>query len=301
MSWDPKRTVSRYALDAARVTVDLAKRSKTLLVEKIDALALPKRADGCLQLFPDIKAARAAQSRFSDIGIRANILMNTKDTFGHAACQFPDDTSGDARAFGCALAAELAVRGVSFVYNASDLDIRKSDKRFYIKTAADLFSADQCVIAAGADSVRCLAQLDVRLTLNGVAGAAADFNLPTEISELPECPVMDVESRSALTVFPDRIRISGGWDLKDPRTLIDRWHVIAPELMASLGSQRSQWTGVRPVSPVGRPYISATSIPDLWINTGHGHMGWTLCAGSGELLTKMMIDRHQDRRFAFSG
>ena len=301
LSWDPRTRQSGYALDAARVTVDLAKRSKTLLVEKMEALGLPKRADGCLQLFPDIDAACAAQSRFSDIGIRANILMHAKDTFGHAACQFPDDTSGDARAFGCALAAELAARGVSFVYKASDLNIRRQRERFYIKTADNLFSADHCVIAAGADSVKCLAQFDIRLTLNGVAGAAADFELPAQISELPDCPIMDVESRSALTVFSDRVRISGGWGLKDPNALIERWREIAPELMASLGSQRSQWTGIRPVSPVGRPYISATSLSGLWVNTGHGHMGWTLCAGSGELLAKMIIEGHQDRRFVFSG
>ena len=301
MTWDPQTRLSRHVLDAARVTVDLAKRSKTLLVKKMEALGLPKRVDGCLQLFPDIEAARAAQSRFSDIGIRANILMNAKDTFGHAACQFPDDTSGDARAFGCALAGQLIERGVSFVYNAPDLNIRKSDKRFYIKTADSLFSADQCVIAAGADSVRCLAQFDLRLSLNGVAGAAADFELPTQTSKLPDCPIMDVESRSALTVFSDRIRISGGWGLKDPKTLIDRWYEIAPELMSTLGPKRSSWTGLRPVSPVGRPYISRTSIPDLWVNTGHGHMGWTLCAGSGELLAKMMIEGHQDQRFAFFG
>jgi len=237
--------------------------------QKMEALGLPKGADGCLQLFPDIETARAAQSRFSDIGIQANILMNVKDTFGHAACQFPDDS--------------------------------RHDDQFYIKTADNLFSADQCVIAAGADSVRCLAQLDLRLSLNAVAGTAADFELPTQISELPNCPIMDVQSRSALTVFSDRIRISGGWGLKDPKTLIDRWNEIAPELMVRLGFQRSKWTGLRPVSPVGRPYISATSIPGLWINTGHGHMGWTLCAGSGELLSKMIIDGHQDQRFAYSG
>ena len=301
MTWDPQIRLSRHVLDAARVTVDLAKRSKTLLVEKMESLGLPKRADGCLQLFPDIESARAAQSRFSDIGIRANILMNTKDTFGQAACQFPDDTSGDARAYGCALAAKLMAQGVSFVYNSSDLNIRRTDERFYIKSGHNLFSADQCVIAAGADSVKCLAQLDLRLSLNAVAGSAADFELPTQKTLLPDCPIMDVKSRSALTVFPDRIRISGGWGLTDPTSLIGRWYEIAPELMSSFGPQRSKWTGLRPVSPVGRPYISATTISGLWINTGHGHMGWTLCAGSGELLAKMIIDGHQDQRFTYSG
>ena len=89
--------------------------------------------------------------------------------------------------------------------------------------------------------------------------------------------------------------------MSDPAALLARWREIAPGLMLRLGSPLSTWSGVRPMSPVGRPYISETSIPNLWINTGHGHMGWTLSAGSGELLAKLMLEGVQDRRFAFAG
>ena len=112
---------------------------------------------------------------------------------------------------------------------------------------------------------------------------------------------MDTESRSAMTVFQDRVRISGGWGVEDPALLVKHWRDIAPALMMRLGSPRSTWTGVRPVSPVGRPYISGTSIPNLWVNTGHGHMGWTLCAGSGELMSALILTDQKDSRFAFSG
>lgn len=301
LSWDPQTAFSRNHLDAARVTARLGERSKALILDKMKQLDLPLRPPGCLQLYPDIDAAREAQSRFSDIGIRANILMNAAETFGLAACQFPDDTSGDARVFGCTLAKSLDARGVSFVYDAGDVDIRQSDGQFYVKTIDAVFNAEHLVIAAGTRSIGCLDGLGVRLRLNAVAGAAADFDLPSNTAGLPACPIMDAHSRSALTVFSNRIRISGGWGVDDPASLIARWHEVAPELMAALGEPRSNWTGLRPVSHVGRPYISATSIPNLWINTGHGHMGWTLCAGSGELLAQMIVEGREDKRFAFSG
>lgn len=305
MSWDPdtlqSSALARVRTDAARVTARLGERSKALLLEKISSLGLPPRAPGCLQLHADIDAVRTAQAGYDEIGIKTNIIMDPVNTFGMTACQFPDDTSGDARAFGCALAANLQVRGVSFTYDAADLDIRQSEGQFFVRTSKGGFRSDHLVVAAGAHSAGCLARLGVRLRLNTVAGAAADFALPGERDDLPDIPVMDAESRSALTIFTDRVRISGGWGLNDPAPLLERWRAIAPGLMLRLGQPRSIWSGLRPISPVGRPYISGTSIPKLWVNTGHGHMGWTLCAGSGELLADMIIDGASDSRFVFLG
>lgn len=305
MSWDPEPLQTpdstRARHDAAQVTARLAERSKTLLLDRIKSLGLPGRAPGCLQLYPDLNAARSAKTKYNEIGIKANILMNPKESFGLPACQFPDDSSGDARAFGCALAADLETRGVSFRYGAADLDVRKSDGKFVVRTSNGLASADHLVVAAGIGSVDCLARLGVRMQLNAVSGAAADFHRPEDHEDLPAVPIMDAQSRSALTVFEDRIRISGGWGLKTPGPLLERWRQIAPDLMQRLGHPYSEWFGFRPLSPVGRPYISRTSVPNLWVNTGHGHMGWTLCAGSGELLAQMIVDGREDRRFVFSG
>ena len=305
MSWDPETlqspSLARAWTDAARVTARLGERSKELLLEKIKSLGLPSRTPGCVQLHADIDAVRVAQAGYNEIGIRANILIDPVDTFGMTACQFPDDNSGDARTFGCALAADLQARGVSFTYDAADLDIRQNQGQFFVRTSQGVFRSEDLIVAAGAQSAGCLARLGVRLQLNAVAGAAADFTLPKERDDLPAIPVMDAASRSAMTVFSDRVRISGGWGLYDPAPLLERWRDIAPGLMLRLGLPRSTWSGLRPISPVGRPYISGTSIPKLWVNTGHGHMGWTLCAGSGELLADMIIDGVKDSRFIFSG
>ena len=291
----------RARFDAAFVTARLAERSQELLTQKIDALGLSSHGGGCLQLYPDFEAAQTAQAEYIKLGIQTDIRIDPVETFGLSACYFPNDTSGDARKFGCALAEDLVKRDVSFIYKAEALDFRRGQGRFFVRTSQGIAESDDLIIAAGARSPACFALLGVRLQLGSVAGTAADFALPEDRSDLPHCPIMDVHSRSTLTVFDSHIRVSGGWHLSDPTVLLARWREIAPDLMQRLGSPISTWSGHRPMSPVGRPYISGTSIPNLWINTGHGHMGWTLSVGSGELLAQLIMEGTQDKRFAFAG
>ena len=299
-SWVPEQSQSQD-IDAARVTVELAERSKDLLLEKTKVFGLPSRTAGCVQIHADIEATRAAQAAYNAIGVTANIVLDAIDSFGLTACQFPDDTSGDAHAFGQALAGDLEARGAAFIYDAKDVDIRQVDDGFSVRASGEVQTAKHLVLAAATHTVELLARLQVRMQLKPVAGAAADFALPVETDDLPVCPVMDAQTRSALTVFDDCVRISGGWGVDHPEELLERWRDIAPALMLRLGQPKRIWSALRPVSPVGRPYISGTSIPNLWVNTGHGHMGWTLCAGSGELLAQMMLEGREDTRFIFSG
>ena len=97
------------------------------------------------------------------------------------------------------------------------------------------------IIAAGARSPACFALLGVRLQLGSVAGTAADFALPEDRSDLPHCPIMDVHSRSTLTVFDSHIRVSGGWHLSDPTVLLARWREIAPAAIIKSSDSAIPW------------------------------------------------------------
>ena len=108
---------------------------------------------------------------------------------------------------------------------------------------------------------------------------------------------MDAESRSAMTVLGQTLRFSGTLGEASAQPLLKRWFHLAPDIMSVLSPAREIWSGLRPISPRGRPYISATPIPNLWVNTGHGHMGWTLCTGSGELMSEMILGEKEDTRF----
>lgn len=303
MSWEPSLSSSPEAAKArlfsARATARLGERSKEALLQKMADMNIPPREPGCRQVFSDMDAARDAQTRYAEIGVEAHVLDPSEETFGLAACHFPNDTSADARVFGCALAEDLQKRGVSCVYGAEEQAIRRGEDGFSVRTEKGIFQANHLVVAAGVRSSECLAHLGLTLDIKSVAGAAADFDLPYDDGLLPACPIMDAQSRSALTIFADRVRISGGWGVDAVEPLLARWTDIAPNIMRKLGVPRMHWSGLRPVSQEGRPYISGTSIPKLWVNTGHGHMGWTLCTGSGELMAQMILDGKTDRQFEY--
>jgi len=301
-SWAKDEAHANVDDSAARVTAELGKRSAALLKTQMRELGLPERPAGCVQIYPGIDAALAAQAGFNTIGIHADILIDPVESFDRPACAFPDDLSGNAKDFGCALAADLTLRGVTCLYGRNNFAVRKLDDGTFKIMAGDArLNCDQLVVAAGIKTPDVLKTLGVRMTLDSVSGVAVNFALPEGRKDLPTRPVMDAASRTALTMFEDHIRISGGWNVSEPQDILKRWAEIAPAIMARLGEPLSNWTGQRPVSPVGRPYISSTSIPNLWVNTGHGHMGWTLCAGSGELLAGMMLDGVEDDRFSFVG
>jgi len=111
-------------------------------------------------------------------------------------------------------------------------------------------------------------------------------------------PVMEAGNCSAISIFGDVLRLSGTIGEASAEPLIQTWTKIAPRLVDALGEPLSApWTGDRPVSLTGKPFIGRTALPGLWVNTAHGHMGWTLCAASGELLADMMVEGKTDTRW----
>ena len=290
--------------DAALAVRDLARASAAPLQRRMRALGLNddlSRPVGCYQLFDTLDGARLAQAQLSRDGVRANVVIDEARTFGRPALYFPNDRSADAKTYGEALARDLEARGVTFIYGAGDLRLRRQDNgTVALALGAHRFLADHVVVAAGAQTPELLAPLGMSARITPVRGWAVDFALPTDVI-LPPVPVMDSASRSALTVFPDRFRLSGTWGQDSARPLLERWATIMPAVLAGAGKPLSVWSGLRPVSDAGRPFIGATPVPGLWINAGHGHLGWTLCAGSGEMLAEAMMDGKPDARFAFQG
>jgi len=297
---------------ASQTVFDLATRSQALLAQNFERLGLRdmlSRPKGCVQIYEDIAAAQNAQTCFNDFGINSSILMDDVKTFGQAALLFPEDMSGNARLYGDRLASHLTSCGVNIICGVHNIRFRPQDHGITVqvsniqasgmKSASILAHFDHVILAVGPQSRSLMRQLGLSIQIDPVKGYAVNYARP-EIA-LPHMPIMDAASRSALTVFGDHIRLSGTWDAPDETALLSRWQQIAPHLMDALDDPLSNWTGYRPVSRAGRPYISATSIPNLWVNTGHGHLGWTLCAGSGELMARMILSGYIDKRFSYAG
>lgn len=283
--WSPKGPVP---IEVARDVAALGARSVALLQTDFARLGLDAalvRPAGCFQLIAPETDMASALASADALGVRAQ----AQTQFGRPAVLFPDDRSADARAYGCALEADLHARGVAFLYEAGDVSCRRDGAGFVVTTGRDgqTLHADLLMLCTGVATPKLLAQFGLEMALIDVTGISVDFARPV-MDDLPLQPVMDALSRSALTVFSDRVRISGGWNITDPAKVLERWREIAPQIMDALGPPRSTWVGHRPVSPEGQPVIGATDIPGLWVNAGHGHMGWTLCAGSAERLAQQI-------------
>ncbi|CAM3882067.1 Glycine/D-amino acid oxidase-like deaminating enzyme [Litorimonas haliclonae] len=288
--------------DATKAVLRLAKDSQGLLLERFQSLGLGEaltRPAGCYQIFENSLEAQAAQEFYLSVGIEADLVSDAIKTLGHLALHFPADRSGDAYAYGRALQERLSENGAVFIYKASDLKLRQGRNGVTAQLRGHIFHCDHVVICTGPQSAEVLAQLGLSLPLTQARGFAVNFDRPN--LELAEQPIMDAQSHSAMTVLGNTLRFSGTVGEASAQPLLKRWFHLAPDVMSAVAPAREIWSGLRPVSPRGRPYISGTSIPHLWVNTGHGHMGWSLCAGSGELMAEMIMDGKEDARFGFNG
>ncbi len=300
-SWIPSGDIS-FDRAATKSVLELARESQYSLMKNFQSLGLTEtlsRHPGCYQIYTDSLAAQAAQKDYLSFGIKTDLMSDAIKTLGHLALHFPEDRSGDPLEYGRALSNRLTEGGALFIYGASDLRLRRGQKGITAQLRGHIFHCDHVIICAGPQSADVVSPLGLSLPIQTARGFAVNFERPSV--ELPEAPIMDAQSRSAMTVLGDTLRLSGTLGEASAQPLLKRWYTLAPHIMGALSPAREIWSGLRPLSPMGRPFISGTSIPGLWLNTGHGHMGWTLCAGSGDLMADMIYDGREDARFAYAG
>ena len=286
---------------AFKAVYELAERSKLLLQDKLLDLGLytDHPVPGCYKLYDDIASARLAQKHYFDKGVMSRAVIDIEATLGHSALYFEGDMWGNARDYALALEKDIKFCGAVFIYDAPDLRIRRGDQGVTAQMKGHIFHADHVIVAAGPQSPDVLKQVGINLPMKLLRGFAVNFERP-DIS-LPFAPLMDTKTHSAMTIFKDHLRLSGTVNEESARPLLQRWCELAPNIMSALKPATEIWSGLRPISKAGRPYIGPTSVKGLWVNTGHGHMGWTLSAGSGELIANMILDGVEDERFALAG
>jgi D-amino-acid dehydrogenase len=212
------------------------------------------------------------------------------------AIHYPNDESGDAFAFCSALHENLKARGVDFQFGVSVTSITKRGGRaVHLKTDAGDISLDQLVVAAGSYSTRLLRTAGIDLPVRPAKGYS--ITIPRRGGDASlAIPVVDDALHAVIAPLGDVIRVAGtaefaGFDLRARPERIDNLvtllRSVLPEYKFDAGDMRA-WCGLRPMCADGVPLISPTLIANLWINTGHGHLGWTMAAGSGRLLADMM-------------
>ena len=213
------------------------------------------------------------------------------------AIHYPGDETGDAHRYCRELKRELAARGVSFSFGAGvrRIVVERGAVRA-VETGAGEIATNRVVLAAAARSPELAAPLGVALNIRPVKGYSISAPVPPE--RRLSMAVIDDSLHTAATPLGGILRVAGtaefaGWDAAlDPDRLENLWRflkALSPAMHAAADrASATSWCGFRPMAADGRAYIGATPIPGLFVNCGHGHLGWTQSAGSGQLLAQLI-------------
>ena len=244
------------------------------------------------------------------------------------------DESGDACVFTQALARECAARGVEFLYShrMERLEVTGSTARGVgVRPLANqgategasaggsvrTLAADAVVVACGSYSAPLLRRVGVDLPIYPGKGYSATFPI-LRPERAPSVSVIDDSRKIAITRLGDQIRVAGtievgGYDLglesavsqarcqMLARRVEEIWPGMCDTRLPHEGGHPQFWAGLRPATPTNIPYIGQTPVRGLWVNAGHGTLGWTHGAGSGKALAARMDGENPIAGFPFRG
>ncbi|HYF21721.1 MAG TPA: FAD-dependent oxidoreductase [Ramlibacter sp.] len=222
-----------------------------------------------------------------------------------AGAQFnPEDERGDAQAYCDSLAALLQREGVQLRYRTAVISIEAGNGRVAaVRTATgERIACEQMVVAAASHSTPLLRGLGLRLPVQPVKGYSVTFErAPVGEAVLPRTPVIDPDLHVAVVpVGDDRLRVAGtaefcGFDSRIAparvANLVGLASRLYPQVADEAAFSRRPWIGLRPMCADGVALVGRTRVGGLWLNTGHGHLGWTQAAGSGHLLADLLLGR----------
>jgi len=309
-------TSARYELNKSRM-VPIAEYSRDLLrdLRQRAGIAYDERAKGLLQLF---RKQEQLDGTAKDIAIleKFGVPYEVLDASGCVAVEpalrhvkekvagglrLPGDETGDCFKFTNALAAVCRQQGVEF-RNGTRIDglLTESGKITGVVTDKGTVTGDIYVMALGSYSPLLLRKIGIDLPVYPVKGYSLTIPI-TDPAGAPESTVMDETHKVAITRLGDRIRVGGmaeldGYSTKlrpARRATLD--HVVT-DLYPKGGdaAKASFWCGLRPMTPDGPPVIGQERYANLYLNTGHGTLGWTMACGSGRVLADLISGRQPE-------
>ena len=277
------------------------------------------RAQGTLQLFrteKQLKGSKADQEILAEYDSPYEVLdrdgciavepalAGVRQKFV-GGLRLTADRTGDCRMFTIALAEKCAEMGVEFQYGQSIRAIAVENGRVVgVDTeVAGRITGDTYVCALGSYGPRLLNPIGVRLPVYPVKGYSVTLPV-TDDAEAPQSTIMDETHKVAITRLGDRIRVAGTAEIAGysnrlgPHATDTVRHVIG-DLFPKGGdiSKSEGWTGLRPMTPDGTPVLGASRYDNLYLNTGHGTLGWTMACGSGRAVADVVLGRKPEISF----
>ncbi|CAG2143193.1 D-amino acid dehydrogenase [Cupriavidus numazuensis] len=309
-------SAERYAVNKERM-VRLAEYSRDCIraLRADTGIAYEGRQQGTLQVFrtqDQLDGAAKDIAVLDEAGVPYQLLSREELAASEPALaavshkltgglRLPNDETGDCQLFTRQLAAMAEALGVKFQYNRSINSLMtQGDAVTGAVVDGEPMAADLVVVALGSWSTQL-----VKPFLHGMSNLPVyplkgfSITVPmTDAARSPVSTVLDETYKVAITRFEDRIRVGGmaqivGYDRSlDPAKRRTLEHVVT-DLFPGAGdvSEATFWTGLRPMTPDGTPIVGPTQVRGLWLNTGHGTLGWTMACGSGKLLSDLVSGR----------
>ncbi|WP_175918918.1 D-amino acid dehydrogenase [Burkholderia pyrrocinia] len=302
-------TTERYAVNKGRM-VRLAEYSRDCLqaLRADTGIQYEGRTGGTLQLF---RTQQQLDGAAKDIAVlqEANVpfellspadLKNAEPALAAVShkltggLRLPGDETGDCQLFTTRLAALAESLGVKFRYNTPiDALAIAGGKIAGVQCGSETVRADAYVVALGSYSTSFISNL-MKIPVYPLKGYSITAPIVDEAAA-PVSTVLDETYKIAITRFDQRIRVGGmaeivGFDKNLRATRRETLEMCVNDLFPGGGdtSKATFWTGLRPMTPDGTPIVGRTPVSNLFLNTGHGTLGWTMSCGSGQLLADLI-------------
>ena len=309
-------TTVRYELNKGRM-VRLAEYSRDCLRELRTQTGLhyDERMQGTLQLFRTQKQLDASAADISVLqrtGVGFELLdragcIRHEPALARVQHKFlgglllPGDETGDCFKFTQNLAAIAVHRGVQFRHGTTIQKLQAEGGQLAgVVTDAGVLRADAYVVALGSHSPLFLKPVGIRIPVYPVKGYSITVPI-TNADGAPESTVMDETHKVAVTRLGDRIRVGGtaelaGYTLQLHEARRRTLEHVVTDLFPRGGdvSRAEFWCGLRPMTPDGTPVVGATRLPNLFLATGHGTLGWTMAAGTGRVMADVISGAKPD-------
>ena len=304
-----------YAINKERM-VRVAEYSRDCLrqLRQDTGISYENRSKGTLQLFRKDAQLDAVQ-RDIEVLKESGVEYELLDRDGLARVEpalaaakdklvgglhLPNDETGDCYLFTNALAKLAQEMGVDFQFNQNvEKLLVEGDEIKGVLVNGKVLTADRYVLAFGSYSREFLKPLHLDLPVYPVKGYSLTVPI-VDTAMAPQSTVLDETYKIAITRFDQRIRVGGmaelsGFNLglnQDRRATLE---MVTKDLFPGGDlPQASFWTGLRPMTPDSTPIIGGTRYKNLFLNTGHGTLGWTMACGSGKLISDLVMQQQPE-------
>ena len=306
-------TAEAYKVNKSRM-VRLAEYSRDCLMDlrAETGISYDERTQGTLQLFRTEKQVAAAEKDIAvlkadgvafemldaDACVAAEPGLAPSRSKIAGGLRLPGDETGDCFKFTQSLAQMAAALGVTFRYGVGIDRLEQGAGRIIaVHTSEGRVTADAFVLALGSHSPMLVREFGIKLPVYPVKGYSITVPI-VDAARAPVSTVMDETHKIAITRLGDRIRVGGmaeiaGFDMSlNAKRQATLTHSVE-DLFGGAGNQSKAtfWCGLRPMTPDGTPIVGRSPIANLFLNTGHGTLGWTMAAGSGRVLADIVSGR----------